>query len=89
MKKLQNGYIWLKTGFHKYLSVNGTGVLVAVSEAIGLKERWEPIFEQGRATLCSSFNGKFVTYDPERNLFMCTKSKIANQDAFNVILTQV
>ena len=46
--------IALKTGYGRYVSVNSAGELTGRAEAIGLRETWDPVFEDvSICLLCS------------------------------------
>lgn len=44
-----------KTGFGKYLSVDNSNKVVGISDAIGIKEQWEPVFEDVGSKIYQSF----------------------------------
>ena len=35
----------IKSGYSRYLSVNSAGEVIGREEAIGMREQWEPVFE--------------------------------------------
>ena len=65
---LSDTKIAIKTGFGKYLGVNKDGKVVGISDAIGPKEQWEPIFQDGKTALLSSGNNCFISCDIEGDL---------------------
>lgn len=55
-----NDHIALKSGYGKYLSVDSKGRVTGMSEAIGSREQWQPIFQV--SLLIVSFNNiKFLS----------------------------
>ena len=44
--QLSETKIAIKSGFSRYLSVNTAGEVIGREEAIGLREQWEPVFEE-------------------------------------------
>ncbi|CAI4228835.1 unnamed protein product [Auanema sp. JU1783] len=67
--------ISLKTGYGKYVGVNATGELVATAEAIGTKERFIPIFQDGKSAIQAVFNPLFLSMDTDQegHVFVCSK----------------
>jgi len=70
---LSDTKIALKTGFGKYLSVDSKDVVVGISDAIGAKEQWEPIFQDGKLALMAP-NGCFVNCNEELDIVATSKS---------------
>ncbi|XP_071787245.1 protein FRG1-like [Asterias amurensis] len=54
--RLSDTKIALKTGFDKYISVDYEKRVIGRSDAIGPREQWEPVFEDGKLALmgCNS-----------------------------------
>lgn len=52
-----------KSGYDKYLKVEKDGTVTGRSDAIGLMEQWEPIFQDGKLALLGSNEG-FLTINP-------------------------
>ena len=67
-----------KTGFDKYLGVDKNGKVTGISDAIGPKEQWEPIFQEGKTALLSTGNSCFMSYDMEGDIV--AKSLTAGKD---------
>lgn len=65
---LSDTKIAFKTGFDKYLGVTKAGRVTGVSDAIGPKEQWEPIFQDGKTALLSIGNNSFMSYDEEGDI---------------------
>jgi len=62
-----------KTGFGKYLSVDNSNKVVGISDAIGIKEQWEPVFEDGKLALLAP-NNCFVGCDDEGDIVATARS---------------
>ncbi|XP_071949607.1 protein FRG1-like [Antedon mediterranea] len=52
--------IALKSGYGKYISVNAENQVVGRSDAVGSREQWEPVFEDGKTAL-QGYNGCFIS----------------------------
>ncbi|XP_072318808.1 protein FRG1 [Eucyclogobius newberryi] len=59
--KLSDTRIALKSGYGKYLGINSEGLVVGRSDAIGAREQWEPVFQDGKMALLGS-NSCFISY---------------------------
>ncbi|XP_041379346.1 protein FRG1-like [Gigantopelta aegis] len=46
--QLSENKIALKSGYGRYLGVNSAGEVIGKSEAVALREQWEPVFEDSR-----------------------------------------
>ncbi|ERE80016.1 protein FRG1-like protein [Cricetulus griseus] len=57
--KLSDSRIALKSGYGKYLGINSDGLVVGPSDAIGPREQWEPVFQDGKMPLLAS-NSCFI-----------------------------
>ena len=44
--KVNDTKIALKSGYGKYLSVEPGGTVTGKAEAIGVREQWEPVFQE-------------------------------------------
>lgn len=44
--QLSENKIALKSGYGRYLGVNSAGEVIGKSEAVALREQWEPVFEE-------------------------------------------
>ncbi|CAI9736266.1 Hypothetical predicted protein [Octopus vulgaris] len=71
--KVNETKIALKSGYGKYLSVEKSGEVVGRSDAIGEREQWEPVFQEGKTAICGP-NGCFLSSDEDGNI-TCIKSK--------------
>ncbi|XP_013394469.1 protein FRG1 [Lingula anatina] len=74
--KVTDTKIALKSGYDKYISVDSVGRVAGRSDAIGSREQWEPIFQDGKLALLGC-NDCFVGVDEEGDV-VC-KSKVAGE----------
>ncbi|CAF1491745.1 unnamed protein product [Rotaria sordida] len=65
--RISENKIALKSGFRKYLAINKNGLVISRSDAIGMREHFEPVFENGNLALSAS-NDKFIRFDDEGDL---------------------
>lgn len=63
-----------KTGFGKYLGIDNNGKVIGISDAIGPKEQWEPIFQEGKTALLSSGNNCFMSCDDEGDIVAASRT---------------
>ncbi|XP_072240931.1 protein FRG1 [Leuresthes tenuis] len=59
--KLSDNRVALKSGYGKYLGINSDGLVVGRSDAIGSREQWEPVFQDGKMALLAA-NSCFISY---------------------------
>lgn len=81
--------ISLKTGFGKYIGVNSEGCLIATSEAVGARERFDVVFQDGKCAIQSASSGLFLLLDPDDDDFVHVCSKTARQNEIINIRTQM
>uniref|UniRef100_A0A5S6Q8L0 FRG1-like family protein n=1 Tax=Trichuris muris TaxID=70415 RepID=A0A5S6Q8L0_TRIMR len=86
IRPLDAPWIALKSGYDKYLGVNNDGYVVAVADAIGARERWELIFEDGKMALLSS-NGFFFSHGGDDEGYLMANSKTAKENEIITIRT--
>ncbi|KAM3940742.1 protein FRG1 isoform 1-T2 [Leptodactylus fuscus] len=71
--KLSDSRIALKSGYGKYLGINSDGLVLGRSDAIGAREQWEPVFQDGKMALMAS-NSCFVGCNEEGDLVAYSKT---------------
>ncbi|XP_064638083.1 protein FRG1-like [Lineus longissimus] len=68
--------IALKSGYGKYLSVSSEGMVVGRMDAIGGREQWEPVFQDGKTALLGC-NNCFMSVNDDGDI--CCKSTKAEE----------
>ncbi|KAI1887588.1 hypothetical protein AGOR_G00191850 [Albula goreensis] len=71
--KLSDTRIALKSGYGKYLGINSEGVVVGRSDAIGSREQWEPVFQDGKMALLAA-NSCFISYSESGDIMAMSKT---------------
>ncbi|XP_044046696.1 protein FRG1 [Siniperca chuatsi] len=72
--KVSDTRIALKSGYGKYLGINSEGLVVGRSDAIGSREQWEAVFQDGKMALLAA-NSCFISYSDSGDIV--AKSKTA------------
>ncbi|KAK6493111.1 protein FRG1 [Huso huso] len=75
--KLSDTRIALKSGYGKYLGINSDGLVIGRSDAIGSREQWEPVFQDGKIALMAA-NSCFVSYNDDGDIV--AKKKAAGDE---------
>ncbi|XP_012690667.2 protein FRG1 [Clupea harengus] len=71
--KVSDSRIALKSGYGKYLGVTSEGVVVGRSDAIGSREQWEPVFQEGKMALMAA-NSCFIAYSESGDIVAHSKT---------------
>ncbi|CAK5109957.1 unnamed protein product [Meloidogyne enterolobii] len=69
--------ISLKTGFGKYVGFDSGGCLIATADAIGDRERFGVVFQDGKSALLAH-NGFFLSLAPDDDGYVYVSSKTAH-----------
>lgn len=75
----ETGKVALKSGYGKYLGVDKNGVVVGRSDAVGVIEQWEPIFQDDKLAILNS-NDRFISVTNEDDV-VC-RSRTAGPSEF-------
>ena len=87
--RVGDSQIALKSGYNKYLAITASdSKLIGVSDAVGQREMFEPIFQDGKLAI-SACNGCFLAPDDEEGHHLYAKSKKATDAEFVKIRSNV
>ncbi|KAI1286718.1 Protein FRG1 [Halotydeus destructor] len=81
-------HIAFKSGYGKYLSIDNQSRLVGRSEAIGTREQFEPVFQDGKIAI-TGCNSCFLSADDEKDGLMFAKAKTATDNEFVKIRSNI
>ncbi|XP_064608563.1 protein FRG1-like [Liolophura sinensis] len=76
--KVSDTHIALKSGYGKYLGVTMEGEVVGRADAVGAREKWEPVFQDGKTALNGS-NSCFMGVDTEGDIICRSKTASASE----------
>lgn len=79
---INDSKIAFKTGYGKYMTVTGEGGIEARTEAIGVREQWEPVFQEGHMAL-QGCNSCFLTLEDDDS-FSCSASSAGPQQMITI-----
>ncbi|XP_063413167.1 protein FRG1-like [Mytilus trossulus] len=82
--KVNETKIAIKSGYGKYLSIDPDDGVIGRSEAIGAREQWEPVFQEGRMALNGS-NNCFLSYDDDGDI-VCNSKKAGESEMLKIRL---
>ncbi|CAL8286294.1 unnamed protein product [Arctogadus glacialis] len=71
--KLSDSRLAFKSGYGKYLGITSESLVVGRSEAIGSREQWEPVFEDGRMAIMAA-NSCFISYSEDGDIVAKNKA---------------
>ncbi|KAK0418960.1 hypothetical protein QR680_013874 [Steinernema hermaphroditum] len=72
--------ISMRTGYGKYIGVDAEGKLNGVAEAIGARERFQVVFEEGKSAIQSASSNMFICMRPSSDGLIMVTSKTAKDD---------
>ncbi|KAK2142417.1 hypothetical protein LSH36_958g00085 [Paralvinella palmiformis] len=80
--RVNDSKIAMKSGFDKYLSVKSDGIVAGRSDAIGSREQWEPVFQDGKLALMGC-NNCFLSADPSGKV-ICTSKTVEEDEVIKI-----
>lgn len=80
IKTPDDSKISLKTGYGKFVSVNAEGQLVAMSDAVGTRERLLVVFQDGKSAVQAVANSLFLSLKPDAEGYIHAVSRKAESN---------
>ncbi|XP_060553089.1 protein FRG1-like [Ruditapes philippinarum] len=71
--KVDETKVAFKSGYDQYISVGTSNLVIGRSMAIGGKEQWEPVFQEGKMAL-NGCNSCFLSYDEDEDIVCASKT---------------
>lgn len=68
-----------KSGYNKYMKIENDGKITGRSEAIGVMEQWEPIFDKNKMALQSHL-GNFMSICPTDDACVAIHTKVTDEE---------
>ncbi|XP_037940092.1 protein FRG1 homolog [Teleopsis dalmanni] len=75
--------ISFKSGYGKYLGIEKDGKITGRSDAVGIMEQWQPLFEDGKMSFLSEI-GSFMSINPETGACTASKRSVAENEKFKL-----
>lgn len=88
--RVSTTHVALKSGYNKYLTLDGRNRIVGHSDAVGHKEQIEPVFQDGKLALLAS-NGRFISVDEDNSdlPYIIAKSQKAGDGEMLTLRTNI
>jgi len=80
--RVDDQHIAIKSGYGKYLGVNKEGVVSGTADAIGSREQWEPVFQDGQLALLGH-NGCFLSIDEDSRI-ICRSRTAGDEEMIRI-----
>jgi len=80
--RVDDQHIAIKSGYGKYLGVSKEGMVSGTADAIGSREQWEPIFQDGQLALMG-YNGCFASVDEDSRI-ICRSRTAGDEEMIRI-----
>lgn len=80
--KINDTKIALKSGYGKYLGIDASDHVTGRADAIGAREQWEPVFQEGKMALNGS-NNCFMSFNDDGDI-VCTSKKAGEREMLKI-----